>query len=238
MRKDLSIIDVISTSWKIYKNNFNLFLQPITYLIISGVAFLIPSFFDFPFQTPLLIITLGAFIVINVWTSVIIFSICHELINKRKINLSEIYKNSWKRSPRFFWQSFVFGLIVIGGSILFILPGIYWSVKYGFVPYISSISEKKIYMGQALNESGDLVKGKWWSTFWNLLIPSMFFLLVAGVLTYGLAGTITGGLASYETLNENFFFNVLSTIISSLIGPLTSLPIAILYNNYLENKEV
>lgn len=60
-----------------------------------------------------------------------------------------------------FWKylgvNIIYGLIVFGGFILLIIPGIIWSIKYSFAPLI--VIDKKIRPMEAIRESAKLTQG-------------------------------------------------------------------------------
>lgn len=62
---------------------------------------------------------------------------------------------------KYFWRilgaQILVGLIVAGGLILLIIPGIYWVLKYQFVTNI--IVDKNIGILEAFGKSGELTKG-------------------------------------------------------------------------------
>ncbi len=83
--------------------------------------------------------------------------------------------------PRY-WQSVLLGLlvflIVIGGLILLIVPGIYWGVKMAFTS--QRFIEDDLRAVDAIKASFADTKGHWWPVFGMALLALL--LLVAGVL--------------------------------------------------------
>lgn len=84
---------------------------------------------------------------------------------------------------RFVLVSFLFGLIVSIGLIVFILPGIYLAYKYYFVPYIV-IDKPEISIRDAFKRSGELTSGIKIDLF--VLELSFFGWILFGVVTLGL----------------------------------------------------
>ena len=74
-------------------------------------------------------------------------------------------------APHPFWEFFIAGLVVGGivlvGLILLIIPGIMWSLRFMFVPYL--IMDRKLEMSEAFSESGRITKGHKWQLFALLL---------------------------------------------------------------------
>tara|TARA_B100001250_G_scaffold155932_1_gene134024 strand:+ start:15717 stop:16322 length:606 start_codon:yes stop_codon:yes gene_type:complete len=73
-----------------------------------------------------------------------------------------------------------FVLIIIAGLILFIIPGIYFSLKYAMC-FFALVENPEISIGEALQKSSDLMKEDKWKLF---LLYLLFFLIVlAGFIT-------------------------------------------------------
>ena len=102
-----------------------------------------------------------------------------------ELMLSEI---NLKKSFRFLAASFLYGLLVVFGLILFIIPGIYFALKYGMVTYV--IVDKNAGIGEAFGMSARITNGN----KWNLLMLGILVMLVniAGLLAllYGLLVSI------------------------------------------------
>lgn len=69
------------------------------------------------------------------------------------------------------WTGILAGLILIGLTLLLIVPGIIWSLYYAFFVFVvvlRGLSGKK-----ALDYSKNIVKGQWWRVFLYLLVISL-----------------------------------------------------------------
>lgn len=108
-----------------------------------------------------------------------------EQTTKYEIILSEV---NLGKSWRFLVTSFLYALLVIVGTILFIIPGIYFAVKYGLSLYFIVDRDAKI--GEAFSLSSQATKGQ----KWNLLGLGILIILINIVgfiaLLYGLLVTI------------------------------------------------
>lgn len=101
----------------------------------------------------------------------IVGAIIQTLVGMGKINLllkalrdvdSLSFFDLWHPRPfvAFFLTNLVYGLIVIGGLILLIVPGIIWSIKYIFAPYL--VIDKGLGVRDALRESARMTDGHKW----------------------------------------------------------------------------
>ena len=99
-------------------------------------------------------------------------------------------KDFW--SPETFWAFFgasiLIGLIVVAGLILLIVPGIMWSLRFMFVPYL--VIDRKLGVFAAMKESTRITLGHKWQLLG--LIGMLALLNIAGFLALivGLVVTI------------------------------------------------
>lgn len=73
------------------------------------------------------------------------------------------------------------GLGVMGGMILFVLPGIWFAIATGFA--LCAYLEEGKTGTSALGRSMEFVKGRWWKTLWRVVLPSLVFQIVIGVIS-------------------------------------------------------
>lgn len=90
--------------------------------------------------------------------------------------------------------SILVGLITIGGMFLFILPGMYWGVRFSQYAYF--VIEKKQGVMDALRSSWALTQG----SFWDLFSAEMGF----GMLVY--VSMIPLGLGLFVTIPMSVVF--------------------------------
>lgn len=70
----------------------------------------------------------------------------------------------------------LYGLLVLAGLILFIIPGIYWGIRYHFFVYL--IIDRDMSPVEAIKKSGDMTRGIWWHLF-------VFWLAIIGINLIG-----------------------------------------------------
>jgi len=94
-----------------------------------------------------------------------------------------------------FWRyvgaGILYGLIVLGGFLLLIVPGIIWSIKYGLCYYF--VVDKGLGPVQAIKASGRTTMGVKWQLFGFGILCSLIILL--GLLCLGV-----GIFAAYPTV--------------------------------------
>lgn len=97
------------------------------------------------------------------------------------------------------------GVLIVGGLVLLILPGIYLAIAYSFAPYL--IIEKGMGVWESLETSRKAITQYWWRYFGLMLVSAL--LIIAGIipLFIGLIWvlpivTIAAGEVFVETFNE------------------------------------
>ena len=84
----------------------------------------------------------------------------------------------------FLLASVLYMLLVLAGTILLVIPGIYWAVKYLFVPII--VVDEHVTMKQAFKRSAELTVGVKWKLIWLFILVVLTNILGAIVLLVGL----------------------------------------------------
>lgn len=116
--------------------------------------------------------------IISLEISIATIAIILKIIDKNKTDFNDLF--SFFKAElllRYFLLSALYGLIVIIGTILFIIPGIYFGIKYGFAPYI--FIDKKTGVWESFKLSAKLTEGIKWKLFWFQAL--MILIIIAGI---------------------------------------------------------
>jgi hypothetical protein len=89
---------------------------------------------------------------------------------------------------RYIFSSILYGLIVLGGFILLIVPGIIWAIKFQFFGYF--IVDKGTGPAEALKRSSAITQGAKWDLFLLGLLLGLINLLGVLCLILGLFATV------------------------------------------------
>lgn len=95
----------------------------------------------------------------------------------------------------FIASAILYGLIVIGGTLLLIVPGVIWGVKFSLYPYF--IVEKNLGPIEALKASSRATMGAKWDLFVFWLLLGLINLAGALVFLVGLFVTIPTSMVAY-----------------------------------------
>ena len=110
--------------------------------------------------------------------------ICAIKDSGENIGVIESYRRAWRKILSYWWVTFLTTSIVLGGSFLFVVPGIIFSVWFSMAVYI--LVAEDIKGMDALMKSREYVRGRWLSVFWRFLFLSllaMIFLLPLSLIS-------------------------------------------------------
>jgi len=121
---------------------------------------------------------------------------------------------------RLFWKyigmCILYGLAILGGLILLIIPGIYWGIRFSFAPFI--LVDTKAGPVKSLKESYALTKGKFGKIF-------LFWLVIGGLNILGFIALGVGVLVSLPvtTFASIYVYRELSKSLAPLTPVSTSI---------------
>ena len=99
---------------------------------------------------------------------------------------------AWARFGGLLWLSILYAAVVVGGSILLVLPGIYIAVACTAVFPVLALEDKRGF--DALRRARDLSKDRWWATL-GAILPAWVLVVGGGVLVSSVlrgSGSISG----------------------------------------------
>jgi len=179
MQKEFSKKEALTFGWETIKKNFLFFAGLVAAISLISI---IPSMIgeslaeDAPFAS----------FVVNVVGLVVSMLAAMGLI-KISLQFVDGAQGKWDDllAPKHLFLNYVagtilYGLIVIAGFILLIIPGIIWSIQFRFYRY--AIIDKGLGPIEALKRSSDITRG----TKWNLFLLGILFGLInlAGMLAF------------------------------------------------------
>lgn len=175
-----SITESIKFGWEKFKNNLNISLG--TTLLVLAVGALGELGGKRWHGFGMLIVTI-ALVVVSIILRIGYTKIFLRIVDGEQPKFTDIF-NAQGIFWRYLGTSILYGLIVIGGLILLIVPGIYWAVKYSF-SQITTVDNKAM-PKIAIKESGSITKGSWWKLFGFFIIVGLLNMLGALIFGVGL----------------------------------------------------
>lgn len=198
-------IEYIKEAWAIYtkKENFLFFARIMAVLVILTTV--IGYFYNTPdWQNVGFIILTVLTIFVGLWSQTTQYFAILKMGSSEK----EVFKLGYKNMWRFFLISLVVGLIVLGGTILLVIPGIIFGIWFSFATLL--VLDKNMGVREALKTSKLMVNGKFWKVLGRFVVIGLFTFFVSLILmVVPYAGPIA----------------------TSFLGPLFTLPFYLLYKD-------
>ncbi|MFH1825118.1 MAG: DUF975 family protein [Candidatus Firestonebacteria bacterium] len=185
--KKFSKSEAIKVGWNLMKPNLG-FLA-----IVYSIVFVVTGILEI-----IVVLTQGSYplisfniniisFILSVFTGIGATKIYLKLYDKQKSQLTDLY-DYYYLFFKYLGGFLLCGLIVIGGFILLVIPGIIFMIKYQFFTYL--IVDKEMGPVEAIKKSGKITQGSKWNLFLFGLVLVGVNLLGALCLLVGLIVTI------------------------------------------------
>jgi len=185
-QKEYSIRQMLAASWQLFKEHFLqiTIIILIVYIPINVLMSFFPIDFDAIIQqnnlrglrTSIQVYQLLESFVGIIATMAIAYLIKNALEGK-SVDYKTALKASLSRWLPAIGTNILLGIFLIGLLLLFIIPGLIYSVFWGFAIYAVILNNKA--GKEALNYSKSIVKGRWWKTFWYFIVFTFLMFLMA-----------------------------------------------------------
>jgi len=243
---------LLKNSWRAYAHNFRaLLVLTLPIAALSAIAIimarLMPTDPNFeldgaPWVRAAIIV--GVFVAVAIFivvarvfsTAVIVSS--YRSLGDQKPNLKESIKVGWRTFWPVLWVAILRGLVVLGGLILLVVPGIIWALRYSLAVQVAAIEGKTGL--SALHRSKDLTRGKLLETFINFGVIGAIFgygtwlvIVVTWVVFMGLAAMISL-VISTNLFNTSvvLIFSAAEAVIVWFAVPLSPLAVTSVYKDF------
>jgi hypothetical protein len=229
--------DILSGSWTVFKEHFKTVF--LILLIVNVPIFIVESMIPDD-ESALeegesgLLKMLGSSIIsyasyaITVLATMGIAFVIEGALEGKKIPYDLALKRSLSRWVAVMLTGILAWLILLGLTLLFIVPGIIWAVYYTFYVLVVALRGK---IGKpALNYSKSIVKGQWWWVFWVTLVLGILHLFILGFIALPFL------LLAPRSLISQIIATPLGLIVSGFYT--VTLVIFFLNLDYLKNAEI
>lgn len=153
----------------------------------------------------------------------------------------------WNSSKQYFLKligfGFVISIIVFFASILFIIPGIYFSIALSLVFTIGVLEDETL--GKSISRSMYLIKDNWWVTFGGLIIIGLITYII--VMIFSIPNVIMVFFNTFLSIRNKtnpgmvfIIIQIICSLIYSMGFIMYFIPIIYLafqYHNLVERKE-
>lgn len=163
MSMRFSTSDALSFAWARFKE------QPgklIGVLFISGLVFLVPYIISAVLVQQDMNLLGGLFFIVSIVTAIFVgmgvIAVGLKTADRQPWDMSELFAHTNRLLP-YVGATILYGLITMAGMFLFVLPGIYWSVRFSQFPFF--ILDKQQGVVESLKSSWALTQGSFWDLF-------------------------------------------------------------------------
>jgi hypothetical protein len=220
---------ILSNAVILVRNHISIFLQYVFALYIPVLVYsIIVSVTGNPFW---LVLTLSVILaLIQIWIGL---ALTKEIAERYQHAPTQDLPTQLRATKHIILPSIIISalttLIVLGGTLLLIIPGIIFSVWYIFGNIALVIDDKRALI--ALKASHALVKGRWWQVFFAAVLPTVAIIFVLILIDIFLQFVF--GIFDLTLLTE-----LLSSFISYLVTPLFTAIFTILYIELKRSLEI
>lgn len=192
------ISDSLKSAWGIFKKEWIMVYAVQLLPIVVAVVYNMVMSESRP-QSGLALFWMLAYIVLQFLISMAVIQAYITLIRGQKIT-TETITSVAPKAVNFVVSQILMVLIVLGGFLLFIIPGIIFSIKFMFTPYL--VIDKGMGPVEALKASAKMTDGVKWDIVGFL--AAAFVLMYSGILALfvGLLITIPVGTLAYFVLYD------------------------------------
>jgi len=101
------------------------------------------------------------------------------------IKVFDAYRAALRRLFAYLWIVVLNGLMVLGGFIMGVIPGVIFSIWFIFAPFILVVEDKRGL--DAILKSKELVRGEWWPVFGRIIILTVAILAITFLILLPIA---------------------------------------------------
>lgn len=235
----ISVSMILENIWSIYKNHWRKFIIFSAFLFIptlaASVLGLVGVITDSLapnsqlFSNVLTAIILVAGLVFYIWSTIALALALNTIIKQEaQARWQAVYNEAAPKIWPFIYTNVLSTLIIIGGTILLIIPGIIFAVWYAFVTYSVVLSGKAGFM--ALKDSKALVTGRWWAIVWRLVAPG-FVLTVISAAIRVIVLIVPMNLLVNNLVLSQLVDNVLTALVTCFVAPAAAASVILLYHS-------
>lgn len=175
--------DLLVSTFSVYRAHFWLLIGYASWMLLPEAVFLVgATFLPKSFATGVLIgLTILIQLFVGLWLVICIMSITRHAFHNHPIDPNEISVHALRRIQSVLGVVFLQTLIILGGILLFIIPGIIFWVWYSMGQVAAALDGQRPM--EALATSRALVVNQFWAVLWRLMAgPFVIGLIYAFVL--------------------------------------------------------
>ncbi len=203
--------DIIINAWENFRKHIRLYAEFVAWFLLltvigwavwAATRQLIPDLITRAAVFALLAIPL---VVIGAAIAAAMIAATADALHGKPVDMRAALSTGIHRLPSLLWVSGLSSLIFLGGFVVLVVPAFIFFVWFRFAQDYAVIDGVR---GMAaLRASKRLVAGRWWTTFFRIVAPLLFFYIAArfaSALVYLILGAAFG--------DPGFFFGQVSSV--------------------------
>ncbi len=231
------ISDILAQSVQIYRLRAAELIGYSGWLLLPTAALLLASYLPEGVAQSILFFAIFVFqIVLWLRICIILCLLSQDAFTGKPTDAATIQQLARSRSLPLILVSLLVGAVVLGGTILFVVPGLIFAIWFGYAQFLAMFEGKQGLA--ALAESRSLVQGRFWIAVRYQLFGPITVVFIYSVL---LALVLTGLGFLTETPLETIFADIPPLWVSavSAIGDAFMIPLVLLVSvgSYLEFRK-
>jgi len=151
----------------------------------------------------------------------------------RPTTIMSCFSRVARKAPRVVFVSFIVGLIVGLGTLLCVIPGIYWAGVYGLAVPVAVLED--ITGSEAISRSKDLTQDSVGRIIVVYFLTTIF--TIGMLLALDAVLSLVGLAASPKILNKQVLDQVVTALGRILFGPVTAIALTLAYYDQRVRKE-
>lgn len=173
----VSITEIAAQSWRLYVKNFSLF---VSIAVLGSALGLLEGFIEIFFKTTWWVNWLGlAGAFLSAWASLALIIAASHRHQDKRISIQDAFTAAKETYWRYIGASILYGLFFVAGSLLLIIPGLYWGTIFSLAPIVAALESKQD--ASSLQVSQSLIRGSFWRVFVIGLIISSLVISALGL---------------------------------------------------------
>jgi len=210
----LGPIELLRHAWRDYTTHLSLYLGIFAVPTVVNILVLVSGQYITLSTTPLFIV---ANIIGGIITALGVIALLSALSRPEEFTFARAYRVSAERFFPYLWLMIISGFLVLGLTLLFVIPGIIVGVWFsmGLMVFIAE-DERGM---RALLKSKEYVRGRAWGVFGRSLFIGLLMAVLLGVVSALVAGATFGAgvPASGTSLSVAIVTNLLSLVLTPLL---------------------
>lgn len=184
------------------------------------------------------VLTILLRLIFSRWVCSAVIYYTYQYLSGNRISIGSAFRRARSQTRRLILGYFLLLLISISAPYLLIIPGIYLSVRLGFV--LHGITVDNLSFTRGIRHSWNLVKGHWWSTFIAMIVVLIVSLIFLTPISVGIliGATLIPDSANSQVISIFTFtgVSVVFVFIYLVIAPFMTVYYTLLYKFLRANK--